>query len=168
MKFVKNFWGLIPIIIFLLLKIVLLIIEKSLNLVLRDTPAGILSWFLVLSVLVLLIYVILKIFSLNFIKKFKFAPIIKNMTIFLYCLGALAVIGITMFISAFTYCSEEVVVENGVKMVARDTSYLDFSMEYDQYENALFRGEQLLKEIRNTTYWIYDSHGELMETGTYK
>ena len=47
MKIIKYFLGLIPITIFLLLKMFLLIIEKSLNLVLRDTHDCILFWFLI-------------------------------------------------------------------------------------------------------------------------
>lgn len=34
-----------------------------------------------------------------------------------------------------------------MKMVARNTSCLDFCMEHYEYENMLFRGKQVLKEI---------------------
>lgn len=167
MKIIKNFWGLIPISIFLLIKIVLLIIEKSINLVLRDTPDCILLWFFILSILLLVIYIIIKIFSWNSIKKHKFSHIIKNITIFLYCAGALTSLGIGAFYSAFVYYPDDVVIENGMQMVARDTSYLDFGMEYYEYENVLFRGKQALKVINNKTYWIYNFNGELLETGVY-
>lgn len=100
-------------------------------------------------------------------KKLKFSHMIKTIIIFLYCAGSLTILLAGAFFSAFTYCSDDVIVENGVKMIARDTSYLGFSMEYYEYGNALFRSEQLLKEIRNKTYWIYDPEGELIETGTY-
>jgi hypothetical protein len=69
--------------------------------------------------------------------------------------------------SAGAYHPENAVIENGTKMLARDTSYLDFSMEYYAYKNALLRGKQFLKVIRNKTYWIYDAKVERLETGTY-
>lgn len=165
MKIIKKFWGLIPIIACLALKIIVLIVEKSANIVLRDTPACILFWFFILSVLVLVIYLILKLFSINSIKKLKFITIIKTIVIVLYGFAALAIMWGGWFYSAFAYDPETVVVENGIKMVARDTSYLDFSMEYYKYENVLFRGKQELKRISNRTYWIYDSSGELIESG---
>ena len=60
-----------------------------------------------------------------------------------------------VFFSTFSYCSEEIVVENGTKMVVPDTSYLGFSEAYYKYQNILFRGKRLLKEIKNKTYFIY-------------
>ena len=69
--------------------------------------------------------------------------------------------------SAFTYCSDDTMIENGMKMVVRDTSYLDLSLEYYEYKNVLFRGKQILKQVSNRTYWIYNSDGELIETGIY-
>ena len=167
MKIIKYFWGLIPITIFLLLKMFLLIIEKSLNLVLRDTPDCILFWFLIFSVLIFIIYVIIKIFSFPIIQKFKYSLIIKSIVISLYCVSVIPILGFGVLCSAFTYCSDDTMIENGMKMVVRDTSYLDLSLEYYEYKNVLFRGKQILKQVSNRTYWIYNSDGELIETGIY-
>ena len=145
----------------MLLKIFLFIIEKSVNLVLRDTPDCILFWFLILSILVFIIYAIIKIFSI--IEKFKYSLIIKSIVIFLYCVSAIPILGFGMLYSAFLYCSDDVTIENGIKMIACDTSYLDFSMENYKYKNVLLRGKQILKR----TYWIYNPGGELIETGVY-
>lgn len=163
----KKFWGIFPILTFVVLKLVLFMIEKSVNLVLRDTPAFILFWFLILSILVFVIFVIIKIFSLKIIKKSKFSKIIKNFIILLYSVGSLVALLTGLFFSTFSYCSEEIVIENGTKMVVRDTSYLGFSEEYYKYQNIFFRGKQLLKEIKNKTYFIYNSNGDLIETGIY-
>lgn len=110
-----------------MLKLVLFMIEKSVNLVLRDTPVFILFWFLILSILVLVIFVVIKIFSLKIIKKSNFSKIIKNFIILLYSVGSLVALLAGLFFSTFSYFSEEIVIENGIKMVVRDTSYLGFS-----------------------------------------
>lgn len=167
MKIIKKLWGLIPISFFLLLKIVLFIIEKSANVVLRDIPDCIMFWFFILSTLLLIIYIIINLFSWNRIKKHKSSHILKNISIFLYAVGVLISFGIGLLYTALSCHPEDVVIENGMKMVTRDTSFLDFRMEYYKYKNILFRGKQTLKLISNRTYWIYDSNGKLLGTGVY-
>ncbi len=165
MKTIKIFLGVFPLVFFLVIKIGLSITEKSFDIVLRDIPECILLWLFILSILILIIYVITKFFSLEKIRKLKYSKIAKNVSVLLYCIGILGTLYCTTLYSAFTYGPEEVVVENGVKMLARDTSYLDYGREYYKYENTFFRGKQILIEIRNKTYWIYDYNGELIEMG---
>jgi hypothetical protein len=144
-----------------------MIIEKSMNLVLRDLPAGILFWFFIVSVLLLAGYIIRKAVSWIAAKHDRYLHIAKIILSILYGAGVLLSLALGVLYSALACHAEDVVIENGTKMVARDTSFLDLSMDYYAYENALFRGKQSLKAIRNKTYWIYDSDGELLETGTY-
>jgi lysylphosphatidylglycerol synthetase-like protein (DUF2156 family) len=167
MKMIKKFWDLIPISICLLIKIILLIIEKSMNLVLRGLPAGILFWFFIVSVLLLAGCIIRKVFSWLAAKHSQYLHIAKIILSILYGVGILLSLMMGVLYSALACHAEDVVIENGTKMVACDTSFLDLSMDYYAYENALFRGKQPLKVIRNKTYWIYDAKGELLETGTY-
>lgn len=166
-KMIKKFWGLILISIYLVIRIILMIIEKQMNLVLRDLPASILFWFFIVSVLLLVIYIIIKIISWCAAKHCQSLYIVKIILNILYGIGVLISLTLAVLYSANAYHAESTVIENGTKMAARDTSYLDFGMEYYAYENAFFRGKQPLKVIRNKTYWIYDPKGELLETGTY-
>lgn len=103
---------------------------------------------------------------MKIIKKFwGLIPI--SFFIFLCVICVLISFGIGLLYTALSYHPEDVVIENGMKMVARDTSFLDFRMEYYEYKNILFRGKQVLKLISNRTYWIYNSNGELLETSEY-
>lgn len=134
MKIIKKFWGLIPISFFLVLKMVLFIIEKSANVVLRDIPDCIMFWLFILSTLLLIIYIIINLFSWSRIKKHKHSHILKIITIFLCVICFLISFGIGLLYTALSCHPEDVVIENGMKMVARDTSFLDFRMEYYEYK----------------------------------
>lgn len=68
---------------------------------------------------------------------------------------------------AFAYHSDKIVIENDIKMAAKDTSYLNLGMEYYECKNVIFSGKQMLKQISNKTYQLYDKNGKLIETGAY-
>ncbi|MEG0240345.1 hypothetical protein [Anaerorhabdus sp.] len=168
MKTIKKFWGIIPIAIYIVVKLILLIVEKTQNLVLRAIPQSILLYFAIFSVFVFILYLIHLFFSLEQIKKYKFMQVIKFIIFFIYGLGIVGALWVCIFISGFVYKPEDVVFENGIKMVSVDSSYIDLSEDYYQHVNFLFRGKQVLKKIRENTYWIYDVNGDLIETGTYE
>lgn len=167
MKKLKRFWGIFPIALYFFLTVILSILEISLNVVLRNTPGCIMFWFLIVSSLVFIIYAIIKFLSWSKIKKYKYSKIIRNIIFVIYGIGVLVALYIGIFVSAFAYPEEKIVEQNGMTMVQQDYSFLGVRMKYYEYKSPLFRGNKLLKEISNKTYWIYNLNGELIETGTY-
>lgn len=161
MNKLKRLWGLIPITAFLIIKLILMMIEQMSGLVLRDLPSLFLFVFLIISILILIFYFYQQM-SMHI--RGKFARFVVLLLCFFLALVNL-ISG--MIQGAFAYHSDKIVIENGIVMVARDTSYLNFGMEYYEYKNAVFRGKQMLKQISNKTYWLYDKDGKLIETGTY-
>lgn len=161
MNKMKRLWGLIPITAFLIIKLILMMIEQMSGLVLRDLPSLFLFVFLIISILILIFYFYQQM-SMHIRGKFA-----RSVVLLLCFFLALVNLISGMIQGAFAYHSDKIVIENGIVMVARDISYLNFGMEYYEYKNAVFRGKQMLKQISNKTYWLYDEDGKLIETGTY-
>ena len=154
MNKLKRLWGLIPITAFLIIKLILMMIEQMSGLVLRDLPSLFLFVFLIISILILIFYFYQQM-SMHIRGKFA-----RSVVLLLCFFLALVNLISGMIQGAFAYHSDKIVIENGITMVARDTSYYE-------YKNAVFRGRQMLKQISNKTYWLYDKDGKLIETGTY-
>ncbi|GHV31739.1 hypothetical protein FACS18949_00920 [Clostridia bacterium] len=69
------------------------------------------------------------------------------------------------FVSAtWGHQSEGVEEKYGQKMISYDNSWLDTSITYYEYVNALVCGNKVIGRVSNRTYWFWDLQGNLIET----
>lgn len=126
--------------IYLILQLLVLGVEKITHSVLRSVPQMLLSWFGILSAL-LLLWGLGKMFcEWGYKKQIRAFSIIKRIWYVLVGILGVGVILIGLFFSVFKYRPEHVVEHNGVRMVASVNSFLQEQVSYYEYKNFLFRG----------------------------
>ncbi len=137
----KKYWGMIPFIIYLVLKLSLLVIGSLTASSLRSVPKIVLFWFAMLSVLILIFWIGSMFFKWNRIKKFRGSMILKNIFLIIFAFGGFGAMVIGLFINVFTYEPEHIVERNGIRMVASVNSFLQETVYYYEYKNFLFHGK---------------------------
>lgn len=135
----RCFWGILPLFVVLICGVAVLIWKAATNSALRSVPLQILYWSLILSAFVLFVWVLLRLY--RWIRtKGSVLRVIYGVFCAVLALGAAASVPFLLFFSAFSYTPEHVVEHGGVEMVACVESWLDTSVTYYPYQNALFRG----------------------------
>ena len=138
----KKYWGVIPIVVFLPIRMSASLIEIFTDSALRSIPQMLLSWFGGMSIAILVFGI-----GRSFLWKNK-EPIPGGIRILrvifcvIYCGGIIVAIGIGFLSSVFFYSPEHVVERNGTRMVASVHSFLQEKVYYYEYKNVLFRGTE--------------------------
>ena len=182
-KFLKNFWGVIPIIFVAPYGIFITVyLQLNTNVMLRSVPAQLLYWGIVLAVLLLLIWGLWLLFKVaqRYKSKIFFAFfVILSVVLFV---GSIVALYMAAFVSAFTYNPEHVVERYGIKMVASVNSFLDINVEYYEYKNFMFHGTKKLghewygsggydpfengePKFKPRSWSFYDLNGNLLDSG---
>lgn len=138
----KKHWGVIPIAVFLLVKVMVVMIDEITNSVLRSIPQMVLSIFGVISVFILIFWGGWFCLWRNRKHSFKGIQVVRILAGLVYCVMVLGTFVMGMFVGAFTYTPEHVVEKYGIKMVASVDSFLQERVYYYEYKNALFRGRE--------------------------
>lgn len=137
-KIVNKFGGVLPFIAIVFCGILVTAIEKVTDNTFRILPRNILICLGIISFGVLLLW-------LNTRKKIKmsdhrtFSVILKSASVFLFVVISL----ISLFVMVFSHRQEHIVTKNGVKMVASVNSFLDEYVNYYEYKNIFFYGQNL-------------------------
>ena len=141
----KKYWGVIPMIIFLAVKMLVILIGGFTDSVLRIIPQMILSCFGVISIYILVFWL-----GRIFLWHNREHPslgirIARKVLSVIYCIMVVGTMGIGMLFSMFSYHPEYVVERNGIRMVASVNSYLQEMVYYYEYKNAVFRGSEQIR-----------------------
>lgn len=135
-KAVNKFWGVLPFMTIIVCGVLVVVIEKVTDNTFRIFPRNILICLGIISFGILLVW-------LNTRRKISvhriFSAILKIISGIL--LGAVALSG--LFVMGFAYRPEHVVTKYGIKMVASVHSFLDEQVEYYEYKNWFFYGQNL-------------------------
>ena len=138
----KKYWGVIPIIVFLLVRIIVSLIEVSTDSALRSIPQMLLSWFGGISIAILVFWIGRSLFWKNKEQSPRGIRILRTTFCVIYCGGIIVAIGIGFLSSVFFYSPEHIVEQNGTRMVASVHSFLQETVYYYEYKNVLFRGTE--------------------------
>lgn len=138
----KKFWGAVPILFFLTLKIIISLIEVSTDSVLRSIPQMILSWFGGISIGILIFWTGRSLLWKNKGQVSVFIRILRRLLSILFFAVIGVSSGIGFFVSVFFYSPEHVVVHNGIRMVASVNSFLQETVSYYEYKGILFHGAE--------------------------
>lgn len=138
----KKYWGVIPMIMFLAVKMLVVLIGGFTDSVLRIIPQMILSCFGVISIYILVFWL-----GRIFLWRNREQPslgirIARKVLSVIYCIMIVGTMGIGILFSMFSYHPEYVVERNGIRMVASVNSYLQEMVYYYEYKNAVFRGSE--------------------------
>lgn len=135
----RCFWEILPFFVVLICGAAVLIWQAATSSALRSVPLQILYWSLILSVFILLLWALLRLHQWIRIKG-GVLQVVYGVFCAVLALGAAASVPFLLFFSVFSYTPEHVVEHGGVEMVACVESWLDTSVTYYPYQNALFRG----------------------------
>lgn len=138
----KKYWGVIPMIIFLAVKMLVILIGGFTDSVLRIVPQMILSCFGVISIYILVFWLDRIFLWHNREHPSLGIRIARKVLSVIYCIMVVGTMGIGMLFSMFSYHPEYVVERNGIRMVASVNSYLQGMVYYYEYKNAVFRGSE--------------------------
>ena len=138
----KKYWGVIPMIIFLAVKMLVILIGGFTDSVLRIIPQMILSCFGVISIYILVFWLDRIFLWHNREHPSLGIRIARKVLSVIYCIMVVGTMGIGMLFSMFSYHPEYVVERNGIRMVASVNSYLQEMVYYYEYKNAVFRGSE--------------------------
>lgn len=134
-----RLWGILPVGAVLLCIAAVLIWQAAAGAALRSIPLQILYWSLLLSVFILFLWAILRLYQ--WIRtKGGVLRVIYGVFCVVLALGAVVAVPFLLFVGAFSYTPEHVVERDGIKMVACVQSWLDTYVTYYPYQNILFRG----------------------------
>lgn len=141
-KIWKKYWGAIPVIVFMSVKLLVILIGGFTDSVLRIIPQMILSCFGVISIYILVFWL-----GRIFLWRKREHPsagikIVRKVLSVIYCIMVVGTMGIGIIFSAFSYHPEHVVEKNGIRMVASVNSFLQEMVYYYEYKNAVFRGSE--------------------------
>lgn len=134
-----RLWGVYPIGIVLLCIAVVLIWQAAAHAALRSVPRQVLYWSLIFSVFILLLWALLRLHQWIRIKG-GVLQVVYGVFCAVLALGGVVSVPFLLVVSVFSYTPEHVVECGGVEMVACVESWLDTSVTYYPYQNALFRG----------------------------
>lgn len=138
----KKYWGLVPMLLFLIIKLLVYVIGVFTDSVLRSIPRLILSWFGGIAIGLLVFWI-----GRRLLWKDK-APVsvligaVRNGLSVIYWAAVAAAIGIGILLSVFHYHPEYVVEQNGIRMVASVNSFLQERVFYYDYKNVIFCGAE--------------------------
>lgn len=135
----RCFWGILPLFVVLICGVAVLIWKAATNSALRSVPLQILYWSLILSAFVLFVWVLLRLYRWIRIKG-GVLQVVYGVFCALLALGGVVSVPFLLVVSVFSYTPEHVVEHDGITMVACVESWLDTSVTYYPYQNALFRG----------------------------
>lgn len=138
----KKYWGVIPIVVFVLVRIIVSLIEVSTDSALRSIPQMLLSWFGGISIAILVFWIGRSLFWKNKEQIPRGIRILRATFCVIYCGGIIVAIGIGFLSSVFFYSPEHIVEQNGTRMVASVHSFLQETVYYYEYKNVLFRGTE--------------------------
>lgn len=135
-KAINKFWGLLPLLIIIFCSILVAVIEKVTDNTFRILPRNILICSGIISIGILLLW-------LNTGKKISahriFSFVLRIISVFL--IGVVTLTG--LFVMGFSHGPEHIVTKYGIKMVASVHSFLDEQVEYYEYKNWFFYGQNL-------------------------
>ena len=114
----KKYWGVIPMIIFLAVKMLVILIGGFTDSVLRIIPQMILSCFGVISIYILVFWLDRIFLWHNREHPSLGIRIARKVLSVIYCIMVVGTMGIGMLFSMFSYHPEYVVERNGIRMVA--------------------------------------------------
>lgn len=169
----RNWWGVIPLAIVIFCIAVVFLIQHIAHVKLRSIPFQLLLWGLVCSVLVLLVWLVRKLYGRRFVYPLACVAAV---------LLSIVILGYAMFFSAFSWQPEHVVEKYGIRMVAQVNSFLDMTVEYYPYRNILFCGAEELgyewygsggtdpiaNGYRPQRWTFYDEDGNIIDAGVVK
>lgn len=134
-----RLWGVFPFGVVVLCIAAVVIWQVAVDVTLRSVPLQILYWSLILSVFVLLVWMLLRLY--RWIRtKGSVLRVIYGVFCTVLALGGVVSVPFLLVVSVFSYTPEHVVEHDGITMVACVESWLDTSVTYYPYQNALFRG----------------------------
>ncbi len=137
-------WGVIPIFVYIILELLVLFIGKGTDAVLRSMPRILLSWFGIVSALILIFWLGRQ-FLWKWVRQVSEAILILRVVL---CTFYGIIIALTLLLgllgTAFGHHPEYITERNGVVMVASVHSFLQTTVDYYEYKNPLFRGKELL------------------------
>ena len=171
-KVVNKFWGLLPFLIIMFCSILVTVIEKVTGNTFRILPRNILICAGIISFGMLLLW-------LNTRKTISVhrtsSVVLRIISVFLILIVTL----IGLFVMGYSHCPEHVVTKYGIKMVASVHSFLDEQVEYYEYKNWFFYGQNLGYEYYGSggndplaqkpkpdpiRYIFYDLDGDVIES----
>ena len=138
----KKYWGVIPIVEFLLIRMSVGLVEVSTDSALRNIPQMLLFWFGGISIAILVIWIGRSLLWKNKEPIPGVIRILRAIFRVIYCGGIVVAFGIGILSSVFFYSPEHVVERNGTRMVASVHSFLQETVYYYEYKNVLFRGTE--------------------------
>lgn len=143
-EYLKKYRLFLPFGIYLILQFLTLRVEKITFSVLRSIPQILLSWFGILSVLLLFLGLGKMFCEWGCKRQLRIFSIVKKIWYVLVGIFGVGVILIALFFSVFQYRPEHIVVRNGVRMVASVNSFLQETVYYYEYKNIFFRGSEII------------------------
>lgn len=177
----KSFWGCVPLAFFFLCIAFVAVVQTVTGDTLRTVPQNILICFGTGSFGILMLWG-----NMRFDLQRKgtgqrifcmLSMLIKMLSVFAFALLSF----FSIFIMGFSYKPEHIVTKNGIKMIARATSFSDEQVYYYQYRNIFFYGKQLGYEyygsgsrdplaqtpLSEPVQWIfYDLDGNVIDSGS--
>ena len=138
----KKYWGIFPLVVFLVLQLSILVIGCLTESSLRSIPELVLFWFGILSVLVFTFWLGCMLFNWNRIRKLKGFMVLRGVFLAVFILLLIGTMYLGMIISAFKYRPEHIVERNWILMVASVNSFLQKMVYYYEYKNLLFHGTE--------------------------
>ncbi len=175
----KKYWGVIPVIVFLVVKIIAALIGGFMDAVLRNVPQMIMSFFGAISIYILVFWTGRILLWQNKENPSLRIRIARKVLSAVYCAAVVVTMGIGMFFSMFSYHPEYVVERNGIRMVANVNSYLQEMVYYYEYKNVVFRGSEQIgwedygngggdpfQKEQEPVKWLFkDLDGNIIESG---
>lgn len=139
-KLAKRFWYAVPLAAAILCILLVQGLQQLLHVKLRCVPMLMLSWWLLLSVL--LVILVLRIRQHRRNRESGGQSAIGMIGNALLLAAAVAVMLAGIVFSVVGYMPEHVVVRNDIRMVAQVRSFLDETVSYYPYRNFLFCGSE--------------------------
>ena len=157
----KKYWGPILSGVCLILSALVLCVEATTDMALRNGPEMALRWMDFLSGLAMVFWAGSRILSMKRLEQFRGRQVLKDILFLVFGFAAAVIVGVGVFLSVFTYQAERVVERNGIRMVAVENNYQK-TVTYYEYKNPLFRGNGFIGFER------YDSEGEAPAEGAWE
>lgn len=173
-----RLWGILPVGVVSLCIAAVLIWQAAAGAALRSVPRQILYWSLLLSVFLLFLWALLRLYQ-RIRTRGGVLRVVYGVFCAVLALGAVVSVPFLLFIGAFSYTPEHVVERDGITMVACVQSWLDTHVTYYPYQNILFRGadscgyayygngsfDPFETDSEPKSWAFYDLNGNLIERG---
>lgn len=146
-KKLKDYWGLFPFTIYLVLQIIILCVNNFSELQLRSAPTMFLYWFATVSILFVFLWVAISLYKGIRLKRIRGYNILDKIVLIIFSLVSVGIVFLAVLISSFLNTEEQVVIKNNIKMVAAYNNFSEDKVNYYEYKNKLFYGKNLGFEI---------------------